>query len=467
MKKYILCFLTLMCAFTVMAQTAKQAEKLFNAGEYEKAKTAYQRLVRSAPSNAGYNFFLGASLYELGEKEEALPYLEKSAKRKYINAYRYLGKLYADMYRYDEAIENYETHIEWLIEKDRETEMAEEELSLIRQHARMFKGTEKVTVIDSFAVAKSQFLDTYKISKEAGRISIPNLSGGTLYENEMGNKRIYADSTDHKMQLYTQVKLLDGWSAGEAVSSLNGLGNVNYPFLMGDGTTLYFASDNEDALGGYDIFITRYDSEDNEYLKPSNVGMPFNSTANDYMMAIDEYNNLGWFATDRNQPEDSVCIYVFIPNESKRTYNYENTELQTMIDVAQLRSIRTTWEDMEEVEEAQKRLADALVVKDEQGPKKSFTFIINDMLTYHALEDFRSPDARKLYVKLTAQQKELESMEAELEKMRDQYAHGNAQIKQKLTPSILKMENKIPALRAENEQLTTEVRNLEITKTNK
>lgn len=467
MKKYIFYIITWICATTVSAQTAKQAEKLFNAGEYEKAKAAYQKLIRTAPSNAGYNFFLGASLYELSEKKEAQPYLEKSAQRKYINAYRYLGKLYADMYRYDEAIENYETHIEWLIEKNRDTETAEEELSLIRQHARVFKGTEKVTVIDSFAIDKKNFLNIYKISKEAGSIMMSAEIGGTLYENEMGNKRIYADTVDNKMQLYTQVKLLDGWSTGEPINSLNELGNVNYPFLMGDGTTLYFASDNEDGLGGYDIFITRYDSEDNEYLRPSNIGMPFNSTANDYMMAIDEYNKLGWFASDRNQPEDSVCIYVFIPNESKRTYNYENTDLQTMINAATLRNISATWENLEEVRDAKRRLADAMNNKEEKIQKKSYSFIINDKLTYHALEDFRSSDARKLYLKLTIQEKEIETMEAELLHMRDQYANGNAQTKQKLTPSILKLEKQIPTLRTENEELTIQVRNIEITKINK
>lgn len=41
------------------------------------------------------------------------------------------------------------------------------------------------------------------------------------------------------------------------------------------------------------------------------------------MYVIDEYNNLGWFASDRFQPEEKVCIYVFIPNSSKQTYNYE------------------------------------------------------------------------------------------------------------------------------------------------
>lgn len=463
MKKYIIYFITMMLAVSVSAQTAKQAEKWFNAGEYEKSKAAYQRLIKTAPSNAGYNFFLGASLYELGEKENALTYLKKSADRKYINAYWYLGKLYADMHQYDDAIENYETHIEWLNEKNRDSQVAEEELAIIRQHARMFKGTEKVTVIDSFIVSKPDFLNKYKISKESGKLFTQPDITGVIYENEMGNKRIYANMNEnHEMNLYTQIKLLNGWGSPEAIPSLNELGNVDYPFLMGDGTTLYFASDHEESLGGYDIFITRYDSEDNEYLKPSNVGMPFNSTANDYMLAIDEYNHLGWFATDRNQPEDTVCIYVFIPNESKRTYNYENTDLQTMIDAATLRNISKTWEDKAEVEAAQNRLKNVLMNKDENTEEKSFTFIVNDQITYHSINEFRSAEAKKLYIQLSNKQKELQQSEKNLSQMRDQYASGNAQVKKNLTSTILALETQLPLLKKETEEMTVKVRNLEI-----
>ena len=39
--------------------------------------------------------------------------------------------------------------------------------------------------------------------------------------------------------------------------------------------------------------------------------MPFNSPYNDYMYVIDEYNNLGWFASDRYQPEGKgMCICI-------------------------------------------------------------------------------------------------------------------------------------------------------------
>ena len=115
---------------------------LFLNGEFEQAKPALQKLVKQAPSNANYNYWYGACCYETGEKKEAQPYLEKSAARKVIDAYRYLGKLYYDIYRFDDAVDNYEQHIEWLEKKKRPTEMAEAELEQIKQAARMIKGVE-------------------------------------------------------------------------------------------------------------------------------------------------------------------------------------------------------------------------------------------------------------------------------------------------------------------------------------
>ena len=125
MKKYILCAWMMVCMGDLSAQTLNQAKKLFESGDYEKARKEFAVLIKRSPASAEVNYYLGASLYETGELEKALPYLEKSAKRKYIGAFRYLGKAYADMYRFEEAVENQETYIGWLEEKKRDTELAE------------------------------------------------------------------------------------------------------------------------------------------------------------------------------------------------------------------------------------------------------------------------------------------------------------------------------------------------------
>ena len=68
--------------------------------------------------------------------------MKKSAARKVIDAYRYLGKLYYDIYRFDDAVDNYEQHIEWLEKKKRPTEMAEAELEQIKTSSPYDKRSE-------------------------------------------------------------------------------------------------------------------------------------------------------------------------------------------------------------------------------------------------------------------------------------------------------------------------------------
>lgn len=463
-KKYIFCLVAILFATTLSAQTLSQAKKLFENGEYDKAKAAFEKLIKRSPSSAEVNYFYGASLYETGELQKSVPYLEKSAKRDYIGAFRYLGKAYADLYRYEEAVDNYETHIEWLEEKNRNTEQAEAELSELRKKVRMFKSVEKVAVIDSFVIAKKDFLKAYKISASSGKLAMNG--NGTIHENEMGNKRIVSEMKDSLMQLFTQVHLLDGWSEKENIESLNDSCNLNYPFLMSDGTTLYFASDGEGTLGGYDIFVTRYDSEDNTYLRPSNLGMPFNSAANDYLYAIDEWNNLGWFASDREQPADTVCVYVFIPNESKQMYNYETTDPQIIKQAATLSNIRITWTDEKQVSDAQQRLAAVMNVQEEETVKADFHFIINDDATYTTWGNFRSKEAQDVYRQLMQKEKDLNQLKQTLAQKRKEYESENGLGKKKLESSILDLEKRIPQLMEEVEKLTLETRRLENEKLN-
>ena len=79
MKKYIFYLLVLICAGTIQAQTLSQAKRLFENGEFGKAKEAFAKLIKRSPSSAEVNYFYGASLYETGELDKCVPYLEKSA----------------------------------------------------------------------------------------------------------------------------------------------------------------------------------------------------------------------------------------------------------------------------------------------------------------------------------------------------------------------------------------------------
>lgn len=464
-KRYLLPLLVLCCAGGTSAQTLSQAQKWFTNKEFDKAKPVFKRLVKQSPSNANYNFWYGACCYETGELQESLPYLEKSAERKVINGYLYLSKAYFDLYRFDEAIENLEEHIYWLDRKKRDTSETDELMTRFRMGARMMRGVENVAVIDSFVIDKSNFLEAYKIHEESGIISLTGESDCTEFTNGMKDKKVlshHLPETNQKM-LYTSAILGGDWTVPEKVKGLEDAGtDLNYPFMNSDGITLYFAAKGKASLGGYDIFITRYDSEDGSYLKPDNIGFPFNSPFNDYMYAIDDFNNLGWFASDRYQPEGKVCVYVFAPNNSKQVYDYDTTDPSLLTNLAMLNGIRHTWNDADKVRIAKQQLAQMMYGGNEAQKKGDFCFVVDDNAIYHTLADFRSDDARKKYQLLQQKEKDLEAMTEALADIRAKYASGNHDMKSKLAPAILDQEKRAKELSEEITHLTLDIRNTEI-----
>ena len=460
--------IALMFTASAGAQTLSQAQRWFTQGEFEKAKPVFKKLVKQSPSNASYNFWYGACCYETGEMMEGLPYLEKSAARKVINAYLYVSKAYYDMYRYDDAIENLEQHIYWLKQKKRDTTEAEELMGKYRKGARLIRGVENITVIDSFVVDKRSFLDAYKLGEQSGNLQMKDNGNEDVsieFVNEMGDKKLLsANDENGNKKLYASVKLIDSWSKPQRLKGINDdMTDLNFPFLDSDGTTLYFSAKGEESLGGYDIFITRADSEENSYFRPDNMGYPFNSAFNDYMYAIDDYNNLGWFASDRYQPEGKVCVYVFIPNESKTTYDYDTVEPGKMISLAKLDNIALTQTDRNEVARAKQRLAKVTYAKTGKKNKKTeFTFIVNDNRTYTSLNDFRKPEAKKMFQEMRKMQSDLETLENELDKLREKYSKSNKAVRESMTPGILDKEKRVNGLRTEIGKMETKIRNMEL-----
>ena len=168
-----------------------------------------------------------------------------------------------------------------------------------------------------------------------------------------------------KSRIFTSDLLGGKWSKAVQIKGLNEDEDQDYPFMLSDGVTLYYGARGSESLGGYDIFVTRYDADSKSFLKPENIGMPFNSPANDYLYAIDEVNNLGWFVTDRSQPEGKVCIYIFVPNALRNTYETEAYSEEELKGLARISSIAATWGDAALMADARERLEQVMNEKQE------------------------------------------------------------------------------------------------------
>lgn len=475
MKKfYIVIGLFSLLLPNLWGQTLEQAKEMFAKKEYEKASLAFKRLVTSQPTNATYNYWYGACALKNANAALAIKPLELAVQRRILDAPIYLGQAYNELYRFEEAVKCYEAYLETLSKKKQPVAEVEKLLEKSKANLRLLKGVEEVCIVDSFVVSKANFLSTYKLSPESGKLVTYNeffgtqgAAPGTVYQTELENKIYYSEAEDKEntQKILSKYKMLGEWSPGVLLPhSVNAGANANYPFVLSDGVTIYYAWDGAASMGGYDIFVTRYNSNTNTYLTPENVGMPFNSPANDYMFVIDEYSNLGWFASDRYQPEGKVCIYVFIPNSTKQTYSYELIEPKQMIGLAQIHALKDTWKEKKEVEAALQRLK---VLNREQPQTKlvsEFQFTVTDQTTYFQLSDFKSAQAKELALQHQQKEKELQQQESKLATARQAYAAANKEQREKMAAAIIDLENNIQQLSLNLDTLAIRARNAEITK---
>lgn len=469
-KKYILFLLFVLLGMTVSAQTLAEGKAMYEKGQYEEAKPVFEKFVRTQPGNGNYNLWYGVCCLKTGEPEKALKYLETAVKKRVPSGQLYLAQDYDHLYRFEDAVQTYENYISDLSKRKRPTEEVDKLLEKSKANLRMLKGVEEVCFIDSFVVDKTNFLKAYKISPESGKLFLYDAffkdsgkQGGTVYETELGNKIYYSErQPDGTLSILSCNKLPDKWSTGSLLpGSINEAINANYPYVLADGVTIYYAADGPGSFGGYDIFVTRYNTNTDSYLTPENVGMPFNSPYNDYMYVVDEFNNLGWFASDRYQPEDKVCIYIFIPNSSKRVYNYEGMDSQKLIRLAQLHAIADTWTDKNAVNSAKERLRNALNAKPKAKKSYDFEFIVDDRATYHHLNDFHSAQAKALFGKYSQLEKSYKQQSDKLEDLRSRYARSGKDEKAKMSDGILDLEKQLPQLYTEMEQTAIQIRDLE------
>ena len=458
--------LILACATALPAQTLEQAKALFRQGKYAEAKPVFQRYARSYPNNGSYNYWYGACCYETGEKALCEKPLLTGARRKVQEAFRYLGQLYTEQYRFDEAAENYAQYAGILEKGKKPSEEWRRRQQQAEEAARMMRGVERTAVIDSFAVPKEGFMAAYKTSPESGSLIPPRNGNGAAYRTQLGNKLYASIPRQGQLDLCTRSPQGEGWGDPSPLpGNVNTPADENYPYALSDGITLYYASNGEGSIGGYDIFVTRYNPGTGTYLLPENIGMPYNSPFNDYMLAIDEYNNLGWFASDRFQPQDSVCVYVFIPNAAKHTYDPDAIPADTLRRRAMISAIADTWDELAghagEVEPAQRRLALALHTQPKQAPRHEFTFVIDDHTIYHRAEDFQSPEALALFRQWQQADNALKKACQELEKARNAYTRTPEAQRDGLAPALLEQERNVEQMEAQAKLLEKQARNTE------
>ena len=328
--------------------------------------------------------------------------------------------------------------------------------------ATMLPNTDKLLVVDSMVVDKESFLKHLDLQNENGYVGIEN--DNAWFINALKNKKIYAsgDSLSGR-KLILAYYVNSKWEDRRSISELNTIfSDINFPFLMPDATTLFFSAKGHNSIGGFDIYTTRLDVDNGGFYIPDNYGLPYNSTANDYFLAIDERNNLGWLVSDRYQPEDKVCIYIFVPNKNRVKLAQEGFDNNTIKKLAQLNSIQDTW-NFGNKQEAMRNLERLRTQGNvENKGRESVLFIVNDKIKYTSLSQFKSNKSKQLFAKLEDNKQLVAKQKTELENLRIQYKQANKAKQSSLKQDILFIEKQLMKYQLEQKELERNIRELEL-----
>lgn len=324
------------------------------------------------------------------------------------------------------------------------------------------RGVDKVLIVDSLVISKKDFLKAYPLLTDIGTLSLSKKGDIVQYQTQINGMVLRPESIStaegERLQMMRYYVENGQLTEDEPVEGLGIDGDINYPFLMPDGQTFYFAARSTEGYGNYDLYVTRYDSDSQRFYHAENMGYPYNSYANDYMMVIDEEANLGWFASDRYQPDSKVCIYTFIPNPSRHTIDYETTDINEVRTAASLHSLSAlsyTDEQRQTIAEAKQRVRQ-LTTTAHATTYQEFEFVLNDAKTYYSLADFTSYEAKKLCSEWVQKSKNLTTLNEQLQQLRD--------VSPSATQQILNLEKRIMELQDNVHQLAKSIRATELSK---
>ncbi len=428
------------------------ADLLKDAGRYAESITYYMK-----SGNSG-NLGAAEASYYMYDFEGARDYLDKYlAKRSKAEAERdnkFVGTASGEM-------------TDW-------TDFLSTRISLGRS---MLDRVENIEIIDSINVPADGFFEFVRLAGSAGslvgmeeiekivsREDMAALGVNDIMQpgfvTERGDEMIWvgSDSAGNSVMIESY-RLADGsWDKSVKLFDYSGIfGNnvgswVDYPFLLNDGVTLYFASDGDESLGQLDIFMTRRD--ENEFLQPSNIGMPYNSPFNDYLYAVDEETGAGWWVTDRNRVPDSVTIYTFIPKEIRENYPVDTPDLASR---ARVSSIADTWQEGKDYDRLRRSIASVGERRTVRSAEE-FDFQLPDGRVLHRISDFHAPMARTAMKNYLKEKAHADSLRSRLAAMRADYARGD----HKQASEILRLEKSIEQLSVTLRSLANEVITLEM-----
>lgn len=142
------------------------------------------------------------------------------------------------------------------------------------------------------------------INKQIEHSASVSADGNTLFF-------VRAESRDEQTDIFICRKLPNGaWSQPFKLGDeINSSYNEDFPYLSSDGVTLYFSSEGHNTIGGFDLFKSVWNTEENTWSKAENLGYPVNTTDDDRSISLTNDNRSGYISAFRPGGQGDLDIY--------------------------------------------------------------------------------------------------------------------------------------------------------------
>ncbi len=174
-------------------------------------------------------------------------------------------------------------------------------------------------VVTSRTVPADEFFLYYSHFADKSWIKTPNAfsDGGHQWDRATympsGSRRIIfsAPDKDGMMKLHMSELVEDNlWSEPQIIESCASSGDEVLPMLSASGKELYFSSDALAGMGGYDLYVSRWNERRKTWDAPENLGFPYSSTGDDFLFSNTPDGEFTVLASNRRCAPDSMTIYV-------------------------------------------------------------------------------------------------------------------------------------------------------------
>lgn len=152
------------------------------------------------------------------------------------------------------------------------------------------------------------------------------------YKNLLVNRSIESEKIDNGNHILKQYDILDNRMELSTVDMSN-IKDFSVPVLSNDGLELYLSHKNNDTFDDYDLYLSRYDIDDNRYMPAKGFALPYSSPYNDYAYFYNKDKNTHNIISDRFCSANEIALLSFeIDREPNLdSLNYEEKRQMAMM----------------------------------------------------------------------------------------------------------------------------------------